>query len=1191
MSLLGLLIAATLALGGATEGDAAPVDFAREVRPILSDRCFACHGPDAETREAGLRLDVEEEAFADLGGYAAIVRGDVQASELWHRVSAERPGDRMPPPDFGEPLDAAEIDVLRRWIDEGAPWERHWAFAPPVAAPVPDTGSAAWARDDLDRYVFARLADAGLAPSPEADRATLLRRLTLDLTGVPPTPGELDAFLADSSADADEAYERAVDRLLASPRFGERMALPWLDAARYADTNGYHRDATRTMWLWRDWLIEALNANKPYDEMVVEMLAGDLLPDATTEQLVASGFNRNHMLNDEGGAIPEEYQVEYVVDRVRTTATTFLGLTMACAQCHDHKYDPISQEDYYRFYSFFNRLPEKGLDGSNGPAEPAITVPRDEDTAEIERLRDEADRLRTSLDEVPAELEQALVADELAQLTDLAAWRSLVPDEVRAIDAPGVSFASDETSAIRVRGANPAVADYELVCSTDEVGITALMLEVLTYGEDGEHKAGSTGRTSHGNWVVSELELEARSRRDPSLSRRVPLVAAADFSQDRYPIAAAVDGDLKTGWAVDGHEILEPRNAVFAVAPSPAGPRTIGFEGGTTLTVRIRQRFGSQHTLGRFRLSVSTRADHGAPTEPSVLSDWELLGPIAGEPDALFAAPLDVELNVEFAAGERAWQPRPDLVDGEVHALSGTNSAFYLRRTLSVPTARTLRLALGSDDSLVVWLDGRRVLADDAQRAAALDQNQVDVPVAAGEHELVLRIVNYGGPGGFAFRLAGEGPPVRPGPVTAALRALNNDVVDVEASRVVRRYQRRTLDPEVRRLEARIDELDARAAQIERDAPGMMVMRDVPGVRMTQLLERGRYDRPGRAVEAGVPAFLPPLIARDGARDADAEPDRLDLARWLVQPGHPLTARVQVNRVWQMLFGVGIVASPEDLGAQGEFPSHPKLLDRLAVDYVASGWDTKALVRRIVCSATYRQSSARSPRAAELDPTGRLLSRAPSFRLPAEHVRDTALFVSGLLTEELGGPSVRPYQPPGLWKEVSFNNEGRKDSDFYQPDSGDDLYRRGIYTFWKRALPPPSLQTFDAPTREVCTVRRGTTNTPLQALVLMNDPTYVEAARHLAQRELRAAAADDGERLARMFRRATSRVPDTDERSVLAAFLADERARFAGTPEAADALLAVGESMPDASLDRAELAAWTSVASLLLNLDESITRR
>jgi hypothetical protein len=1176
-----LAAAAAIGVAGDGGGGAPAVDFARDVRPILSDRCFRCHGPDAEAREAGLRLDLEEGALADLGGYAAIVRGDVAASELWQRVSAQSDLERMPPPEGGEALSAGEIETLRRWIEEGAPWQRHWAFAPPVATPPPAAPPerAGWARDDLDLYVLARLGAAGLSPSPEADRPTLLRRLALDLVGVPPSPEELDAFLADDSADA---YERAVERLLASPHFGERMALPWLDAARYADTNGYHRDATRTMWLWRDWLIDALNRNEPYDRMVVEMLAGDLLPDPTTAQLVATGFNRNHMLNDEGGAIPEEYQVEYVVDRVRTTATTFLGLTLACAQCHDHKYDPISQVDYYRFYSFFNRLPEKGLDGSDGPAQPAMSVPRGADLAEIERLRAEAAGLRRSLDDVDADAREGLAAREREDRSALGAWESLVPIAMQALDEPRVAFTAGPDGVVDVGGANPDTADYELTYRTDSVGIAALWLEVLPYGDNGYHPAGSTGRTSHGNWVISELELEARALADPARTVRVPLIASADYSQPKYPIANAVDGDLKTGWAVDGHTLLEPRNAVFAPADPAATPADssarIGFAGGTELVVRLRQRFGSQHTLGRFRLSISTQRGDGAPARPVELGDWHLSGPAAGDPDLLFAAGL-----AERDGG--AWERRPDLVDGAVHVLAGERSAFHLFRTLTADSARTVTLSLGSDDSLVAWLDGRRVLASNAKRPPAPDQERVDVALTAGTHELVLRIVNYGGPAGFFFRVAAEGPYARPGPVTAALRGVTTGA---DAQRALWRWYRSTSDPEWSRMLARADELDGRAAVLEAAAPGIMVMRDQPGVRMTRLLERGRYDRPGREVSAGVPAFLPPLLAR---ADARTEPDRLDLARWMVQPDHPLTARVQVNRVWQALFGAGLVATPDDLGAQGEFPSHPELLDRLAVDFVASGFDTKALVRRIVCSATYRQSSAVSPAAGELDPTNRLLSRAPSFRLPAEHVRDSALFVAGLLNDEVGGPSVRPYQPPGLWEEVSFNNADRKDSDFYTPDSGPDLYRRGIYTFWKRALPPPSLSTFDAPTREVCTVRRGRTNTPLQALVLMNDPTYVEAARHLAQRALAEPGFDDDARLARAFRRVVSRSPTAREHGVLRAFLADERARFQAAPEDAAALLAVGESRFDASLDPAELAAWTSLCSLLLNLDEAITRR
>jgi len=920
-------------------------------------------------------------------------------------------------------------------------------------------------------------------------------------------------------------------------------------------------------------VIDAFNRNLPYDRFVVEQLAGDLLPDPTVDQLIASGFNRNHMLNDEGGAIPEEYQVEYVVDRVRTTATVFMGLTMSCAQCHDHRYDPISQEEYYRFYAFFDKLPEKGLDGSDGPAEPALVVPRPEDEAAIAELEAEAADLRRRMDAPDPELDAAESAWTEAAAAGFARWET--PALASATATGGAVLSELPARSLLASGENPAESTYELVFRTDAEQVTALWLEVLRH-ESLAH--GGTGRTTHGNWVVSELEVEAAPLADPSAAVPVELsVAVADYSQRKYPVAQAIDGDPGTGWAVDGHTDHSNRNALFLPA------RPFGFPGGTELRVRIRQHYGYQHTIGRLRISLATDPALADDAEPARLSTWRSAGPIAGDPDELFGfgAPPPEQ------GGEVAWDERPDLVDGELHAFEGTSSAVYYSRSIDAPTARTLSVGLGSDDSIAVWLNGASVLRNNAQRPLALDQERLDLALRAGHNELRVQVVNYSGPGGFAFRVLGEGPAVLPGDVSEALRRPRSEWDDARAA-TVRRHFRAARSDEWNAWLGRVAELERRAEEIRAAAPALMVMRDEPGMRTTRILERGRYDRPGRTVTAGTPAFLPPLTARGEA--PDGEPDRLDLAYWLTDPAHPLTARVAVNRVWQVLFDRGLVATPEDFGTQGAWPSHPELLDWLAVRLVESGWDLKGLVRDIVTSATYRQSSRVTPGLAERDPENRLLARAPRFRLSAELLRDQALFVAGLLHEELGGPSARPYQPPGLWKEVTFNNEGRADSDFYTPDVGAQLYRRSLYTFWKRSLPPPNMQLLDAPTREVCTVRRDRTNTPLQALVVMNDPTFVEAARALAQAALEPAGLDDGERLTLAFRRATGRRPTAGETELLAGLIAERRAVFEADPEAARGLLGVGESMRDESLDPALHAAWTMACSLILNLDETLTR-
>jgi len=1151
-------------------GDDRKVDFTRDIRPVLAEKCITCHGPDEKSRKGKLRLDRRQDVFEDRGGYFTIVPGKPKESELWLRMSDDFPEDRMPPPE-AESMSDDELELLRRWIEEGAVWDEHWAFQAPKKSPVPE--SSARVRGDLDRFVLAKLDEAGLGFSKPADRTTLARRLSLDLLGLPPTPREVADFVAE---DSDGAYERYVDRLLASPHFGERWALPWLDAARYADTNGYHRDATRTMWLWRDQLIRSLNENQPYDRFVVEQLAGDLLPDATVEQQIASGFNRNHMLNDEGGAIPEEYQVEYVVDRVRTTSTVFMGLTMACAQCHDHKYDPISQEDYYRFYAFFNKLPEQGLDGSNGPAEPSLVVPREVDLDEIARLEEDVEAVRARM-RAPIPEVDAREAGWLAELEHEIESSASVLHAASATLTGGAELSVRDDGSMLVTGKNPDQATYELVFETELETIHGIWLELLRHES---LTKGGVARTTHGNFVVSEIEVAVESLSSPELSSSVRFTnAVADYSQVGYEIEKAIDGDPKSGWAADGDVLPENRNALFV----PDGP--FGYEDGTRLRITLQQNFGGKHTLGHFRLNAITDPSLTAEHEPIELSDWSMLGPIEGDPDELYRVDNGPEahLDLEAGHGELGWE-RVEIVDGEPYELEGERSAFYFYNRIKSPDARTLRMNFGSDDSIVVWLNGRRVRENNAKRPVGVDQELLSLQLRPGDNELLCKLVNYGGPAGFAFRIVSEGPRVLDGELTGILR---RDARTAADGALVRDHYRRTVMNEWQVWTGRISDLEGRIETIRRAAPALMVMRDEPGVRMTRMLERGRYDRPGREVTAAGPEFLPPVVAR--RKDGGDELDRLDLANWMVTSEHPLTARVAVNRVWFTLFGRGLVDTVEDFGTQGGVPVHASLLDHLAVTFVENGWDLKRLIRDIVTSTTYRQSSAVTPEILEVDPHNELFARAPRYRLEAEFLRDAALRAASLLTESVGGPSVRPYQPEGLWEEVSFNNRDRADSDFYTPDTGEKLYRRSMYTFWKRSLPPPNLQTLDAPTREICVVRRDRTNTPLQALVLLNDPTFVEAARVLAERVLLQADSRE-EALRHAFQRALSRDPSAEERELLLAYVAEQRESFAADPGGASELLAVGEFRSSERLDPSEHAAWTLVCSLILNLDEFLTR-
>lgn len=774
---LGLALTAACGARGAE-----PINFDRDIRPILADNCFICHGPDEAKRESDLRLDTKEGAFARLGDHHAIVPGKPDESELYLRVVSDDPDMRMPPADSGRQLSAQQIELLKRWIEEGATWEQHWSFAPVHRPALPTPKLAGQARNPIDLFVLSRLQREGLEPAAEAERETLLRRVTFDLTGLPPTLEEIDAFLADQSPDA---YEKVVDRLLASPRYGERMVWEWLDIARYADTNGYQGDRTRSMWPWRDWAIDALNLNQPYDQFTIEQLAGDLLEQPTLAQRIATGFHRNHMLNGEGGRIAEESRIDYVVDRVDTTAATWLGMTLGCARCHDHKYDPVSQRDYFRLFAYFNNIDESGAVDRGGSANPAIEV-------------------RT------AEQQQAFAALE-AELAEL------------------------------------------------------------------------------------KQKLEATAAED---------------------------------------------------------------------------------------------------------------------------------------------QPAREALE--------------------------------------------------------------------------------------------------------------------------------------KQIKERTDRRDA----LKKEVPIVMVMQERSQPRETFLLVRGQWDKHGEKLTAGVPSQLgPPLEG--------APASRLGLAQWLVSGEHPLTARVTVNRYWQLFFGVGLVKTAEDFGAQGERPSHPELLDWLAAEFVDSGWDVKAMHRLIVTSATYRQSSKITPALAERDPENRMLARGPRFRLSSAMLRDQALALSGLLVEKVGGPPVKPYQPAGVWAEMSFGNIR------YTQDHGEKLYRRSVYTFWRRTVGPTML--FDTASRQVCTVRQARTNTPLQALTLLNDTTYVEAARALAAQAMKQQE-NPAERIAWMFRKATARRPRDDEREILVQRLGQWQETFAREPEEAKKLIAVGESPADPSLAPPDLAAYTSVALLVLNLDETLTK-
>jgi hypothetical protein len=1030
-----------------------PISFNRDIRPILANNCFACHGPDEKQRETRFHFDTEEGAFTKAG---VIVRGNATDSLLIQRVTNPDPQERMPPPESGHALTDSQIELLRRWIDEGAKWDTHWAYLSPKRPDPPAVSPGAWVRNPIDQFILARLEREGLKPSPEADRATLLRRVTYDLTGLPPTPADVDAFLADRSPDA---YEKRVDALLHSPHYGERLAVPWLDAARYADTHGYHIDSLRGMWPWRDWVIDAFNRNLPFDQFTIEQLAGDLLPNATRDQEIASGFNRNHIINFEGGAIAEEYQVEYVVDRVETTSTAFMGLTMGCARCHTHKFDPITHKEFYRFFAFFNSVPEKGLDGRTGNAEPVLPLPSPAQQAQLNEL------------DAAIETREAALADPLVAPLQTE-WERTFAEKVPPIDANG------------------PLAHYELDGNFSDI----------------------SGRYQHGRTVTG----------DPTFD-----------DAGRIGNAVSFDGDTEVSFGSVGDF---DRGDAFSLA--------VWLKGRGNLPMSVFQKLEDAQRRRGYEW---------------FLDDVMLVG------IQKWAARLNITLAADSATSAIRIRTRERLKLGEWHHVAMTYDGS------------------GKAAGLALYVNGERADTE-VIRDALAGSIRTDAALRLGSKALGapfrgqlddLRLYSRALTPAETWYLAIHYP------VRVILSGVIGKPSPDEAADTREYFLTHAAPETIRTLHTELKTLQKQKDDLQKLIPSAMVMAEMKKPRDTFVLARGDYRNPAEKVQPGVPAMLPPL--------PDAPLNRLALARWLVDPGHPLTSRVAVNRFWQMYFGNGIVKTQEDFGVRGEPPVHPELLDWLATEFIRTGWDIRSMQRLIVTSATYRQSSVVTAALLEKDPENRLLARGPRVRLPAEMIRDTALAASGLLDTRIGGPSVFPYQPKGLWEEMAFGEGYSAQS--YAQSHGKDLYRRTMYTFWKRTVPPASLATFDAPDREKCTVRRAQTNTPLQALVLLNDPTYVEASRALAERVLIEGGKDQNRRLDYAFRLATARKPAGNEIGVLRSLLKDQLKSFRRDSQAAIALVGVGESARETRLDAAELAAWTTVASVILNLDETITKQ
>ena len=1150
-----------------------PVSYGRDIRPILSDRCFVCHGPDGAQRQAGLRLDGFDAATESRVRGAAIVPGDPESSVLWQRLTTEHADDVMPPIDSTKPrLNEEELSLVRRWIEQGAVYEPHWSFTPLAKPPVPRIEDP-WIRNDIDRFVLARQQQAGVRPASEAARDTLARRLYLDLTGLPPTTDELDAYLADTSP---RAYESLVDRLMNeepyATRHAERMTTPWLDLARYADTSGIHMDAGRTIWPYRDWVLDAYRANKPFDQFVVEQLAGDLLPERTSEQLVASGFNRCHVTTDEGGAINDEALFEYAVERTNTFGSVFLGLTVNCAQCHDHKFDPVSMEDYYGLLAFFNNNEEPGL-YSQSPdplraLEPSYTISTSEDADRLRGMQESIRALQAQRDRPDPHEDDRIDAFRNGVRAD--GWNWTTPTVLTAVSSGGSVLELHADGSVLATSPAPDNDDYTIVLDTDRTDLRAVALDVLRHPS---LPTGGVGRAANGNGILSGISVEVVSRRDPDRRRRVPLGWAwADVEQDNsdYKVVNALRPDDGRMWALDGHRTPDDRVALFL------SEEEFGYEGGSTVVVTLN--FVSpyaQHSLGNVRLHLGSVDEAGLDRLPVARSNWYIAGPFTPGTaqlsyDTAFG-PEEGPLDFKKVYAGQSWRYAPLVLEGENVTLAQGVGAEYIAREFFSPSPRTVELSLGSDDGIQVYLDGVLVHENRIDRGAAPDQDRISLRIPAGRSTYVTKIVNTGGPAAMYYRQDAAEGELAHDAVAWALHADARERLD-ERARIAWRTGH---SPQWLELTAAIESTTAEKEAFEATLPNTMVMQERSEVRPTFVMMRGLYDAPDqeRPVRRAIPAVL-------GSLEVEGDPSRIDLARWLVGDQNPLTARVHANRAWLMFFGRGLCETVEDFGFQGAWPSHPALLDWLACRFRDDGWNVRELVRTIVTSSTYRQSSDRTPEGAD-----DLYAGYPRQRLSAEQIRDQALHVSGLLVEQYGGPSVKPYQPEGLWREVAMPQSNTR---IFERDAGQSLWRRSLYTYWKRAAPPPSMLTLDAPTREYCSTRRLTTNTPLQALVLWNDVQFVEAARATAARVI--AETPASERLGDLYRRCTGTLPSRAITATMGRTLETFLARYRGDLEAARALVSVGDSDPPSGVAVDELAAWTMLASAVLSSDAAIVK-
>lgn len=1047
-----LTLAALPASGWAKE-----ISFNRDIRPILSDKCFHCHGFDKNTREADLRLDNFEDAIADHDGYQAIVPGDPKKSEAMIRILSTDKDEMMPPPKTGKKLTQAERQLVEQWIAAGAKYEAHWAYVAPKRGELPEVKKPDWVRNPIDRFIAAQLDATGLPPADEADRPTLIRRLALDLTGLPPTPEEVDLFVKDTSPDA---YEKAVDRYLSSPHYGEHRGRYWLDAARYGDTHGLHIDNYREMWPYRDWVIGAFNRNLRFDQFTVEQLAGDLLPNRTLDQQIASGFHRCNITTNEGGVIDEEVEAMYAKDRVETTSTVWLGATAGCAACHDHKFDPLPQKEFYAFSAFFRNTQQKPRDGNIYDTPPVIVVP-----AENERER----------------------------------W------------------------------------------------VAALKRISDTKGQLGQRLKDNAA-------VFAEWQKNGEDRK---------LTAPLDEATQTVSAALEIGEGTSTEVTVDGQTVTVelPKGAV-AGEGSVKSVKALHFKEGGTVDIRGLEELDSRH--------------------PFSFGGWFLVPKANGLVLAskYDAAGKDKAHGWKLESGDKGQLTFMLIGDGEGDRVT------FRPRGAAVSQGKWNHVFVaydGSNDAngIVIYVNGKPFAAGAEDKATLKGKIQNETPLRLGGDG----VAGFKGGALHDFRLYRRNLTADEVTVVMKWRDLKPalakpDALSAAQQKDLAQLHSARFDEPYRKLGEQLLAAEREQRDIRRRSSVTHVQEERTDMQpMAHVLFRGQYDQKRDEVK-------PAVFSAFGELAADQPLNRLGLARWLTAAENPLAARVTVNRFWQEIFGTGLVRTSEDFGIMGEYPSHPELLDWLAVEFRESGWDTKKFFKLMVTSATYRQQAKVTPEKLQKDPGNRLLSRGPRFRMDAEMLRDYALAASGTLVRKIGGPSVKPYQPPGVWEAVAMLNS---DTRVYQQEQGDSLYRRSMYTFWKRSAPPASMELFNAPSRENCTVRRERTNTPLQALVTMNDPQFVEAARRLAEATL-TGQESASERLEFVARRILARSLTEKERGITLAALTDFSSHYLSQPEEAAKLILTGDSKPNPKLAPIELAAWTMLCSQVLNLDEALNK-